>query len=392
MKRASNYPAISLLFLSSLVSGIFWFNNSAIYPFIASDLNLGISVLGVMSAGFLAGVGLIQIPSGLLAMRIGMKDAILYGTVISSLATLATALVSDPLALELLRFVVGAGLALMFTPGVSLVASYYPHGSEGFGVGVYDSFSLTGGIFAYIGDTLLASSFGWRATLELDAAAGFVVGLAFFIIIPREKVREDFRIHVPKIRNVLLDNWLLTVGFSLLGLEFASALVGNFMVYFLSSGLKESALFAGIVGSVLPAAGVASSAYFGRIFDRTKKAKLLIVSLGALSAAGLAVSALNTLSGSVLSTLMVGYFSSAGFIVCIAAARKLSEKHEMEYEVLGVSWVITLSLFGSFFGPIFFSFAVISFGYASAWIFSGLISLGFFAPLLVSMVRRFPNP
>jgi len=160
MKRASNYPAISLLFLSSLVSGIFWFNNSAIYPFIASDLNLGISVLGVMSAGFLAGVGLIQIPSGLLAMRIGMKDAILYGTVISSLATLATALVSDPLALELLRFVVGAGLALMFTPGVSLVASYYPHGSEGFGVGVYYSFSLTGGIFAYIG------THSWRRLLD----------------------------------------------------------------------------------------------------------------------------------------------------------------------------------------------------------------------------------
>ncbi|HYB04284.1 MAG TPA: MFS transporter, partial [Nitrososphaerales archaeon] len=381
----------SLLFSSSLVSGIFWFNNSAIYPFIASNLNLGISVLGVMSAGFLAGVGLIQIPTGLLAMRIGMKDAILVGTAISSLATFATALVSDPLALEALRFAVGAGLALMFTPGVSLVASYYPHGREGFGVGVYDSFSLTGGIFAYIGDVLLASSFGWRATLEIDAAAGFAVGLAFFLIIPREKMREDFSIHVPKVRNVFLDSWLLTVGFSLLGLEFASALVGNFMVYFLSSGLKESALFAGIVGSVLPAAGVASSAYFGRIFDRTKKTKLLILSLGVLSAAGLAISALNTLSGSVLSTLMVGYFSSAGFIVCVAAARKLSEKHEMEYEVLGVSWVITMSLVGSFFGPIFFSFAVISFGYVQAWIFSGLISIGFFAPLIVSMTRRYPN-
>ena len=89
---------------------------------------------------------------------------------------------------------------------------------------------------------------------------------------------------------------------------------------------------------------------------------------------------------------MVGYFNSAGFIVCIAAARKLSEKHETEYEVLGISWVITLSLLGSFFGPIFFSFAVISFGYVVAWIFSGLISLGFFAPLIASMVRRYPNP
>ncbi len=252
MKRPTNYSATSLLFSSSLVSGIFWFNNSAIYPFIASNLNLGISVLGVMSAGFLAGVGLIQIPSGLLAMRIGMKDAILIGTTISSLATFATALVSAPLALEVLRFVVGTGLALMFTPGVSLVASYYPHGSEGLGVGIYDSFSLAGGIFAYIGDVLLASSFGWRATLEVDAIAGFAVGLVFFVIIPGEKVREDFSIHVPKVRNVLLDRWLLTVGFSLLGLEFASALVGNFMVYFLVVRLEGKCSFFGNRGKRSP--------------------------------------------------------------------------------------------------------------------------------------------
>ncbi len=371
-----------------MVSGIFWFNNSAIYPFIASNLNLGISVLGIMSAGFLAGVGLTQIPSGLLAMRMGLKGTILLGVGVASLSTLTTAVVSTPLALEILRFFVGAGLALLFTPGVSLVASYFPHGKEGLAVGVYDAFSLVGGIFAYIGSSLLAVSFGWRESLEVEAAMGIAVGLAFFLIIPKETMREDFQIHFPKIRNVLIDRWLLIVGLSLLGLEFASALVGNFMVYFLSSGLKETALFAGLVGSILPAGGVASSAIFGRIFDRTGRIKLLILALGVLSAAGLVISALNTLGGSLLSTVLVGFFGSAGFIVCVSAARKLSAKHETEYEVLGVSWVITLSLVGSFFGPIVFSFAVISFGYIPAWIASGLISIAFFSPLIWNMMTN----
>jgi len=57
-----------------------------------------------------------------------------------------------------------------------------------------------------------------------------------------------------------------------------------------------------------------------------------------------------------------------------------------------VSWVITLSLFGSFFGPIFFSFVVVSVGYETAWILSGLISLGFFAPLLGSMATKHSDP
>jgi MFS family permease len=354
-------------------------------------LKLGIAVLGLMSASFLAGVGLFQIPSGLLSMRIGMKNTIIIGTAISSFATLASAVQSDPLSLIVLRFIIGAGIAFMFTPGVSLIASYYPAGREGFGVGVYDAFSLTGGIFAYIGNTIIASQYGWRLALALNAVGGLVVGLAFLAIIPRETIREDFKIHVPKIKNVLLDRWLLTVGISLLGLEFASALVGNFMVFYLSSGLRENPLVSGLIASLLPISGVIASVAFGRIFDQTKKMKPLILCLGILTAFGLAVSALNDLNGSVLSTLIVGFFSSGGFIVCIAASRQLT-KHEMEYEVLGVSWAITLSLFGSFFGPIFFSYAVIFVGYESAWIFSSLISLGFFAPLVISWARKYPNP
>jgi MFS family permease len=324
-------------------------------------------------------------------MRIGMKGAIIVGTVMSSLATLASAVQSDPLSLIILRFIIGAGLAFMFTPGVSLIARYFPMGKEGFGVGLYDAFSLSGGIFAYIGNTIIASLFGWRTALALNAVGGLLVGLAFLAVIPRESTSEGFKIRLPKIRNILLDKWLLIVGFSLLGLEFASALVGNFMVFYLSSGLRQNALISGVIGSLLPISGVGASVSFGKIFDRTNNMKPLILFLGILTAFGLAVSALNDLNGSVLSTLMVGFFGSGGFIVCVAASRRLGN-HEVEYEVLGVSWVITLSLVGSFFGPIFFSYAVIFAGYEFAWIFSSLVCLGFFAPLVVSWARKYPNP
>ncbi len=251
-----------------------------------------------------------------------MKGTIIIGTAMSSLATLASAVQSDAFGLIVLRFIIGAGLAFMFTPGVSLIASYYPPGKEGFGVGVYDAFSLIGGIFAYVGNTIIASQYGWRIVLASNAATGLVVGLAFLAIMPRESIREDFKIHVPKIKNLLLDRWLLTVGISLLGLEFASALVGNFMVFYLSSGLRQNPLVSGLIASLLPISGVTASVIFGKIFDRTKKMKPLILCLGTLTAFGLAVSALNNLNGSILSTLFVGFFSSGGFIVCVAASRQ----------------------------------------------------------------------
>ena len=55
-------------------------------------------------------------------MKIGLKNVVLLGTDISTLATLATAVASNTVELVLLRLLVGAGLALMFTPGVSLIA------------------------------------------------------------------------------------------------------------------------------------------------------------------------------------------------------------------------------------------------------------------------------
>jgi MFS family permease len=332
---------------------------------------------------------LFQIPAGIISMRLGMKRTVILGTATSLSATFLSAIVSSSFLLILLRLVAGSGIALLFTPGVSLIASYYPMGSEGFGVSVYDGSSCVGGIFAYVADVIIASALGWRAALTINALVGVLVGIAFFAILPNERKRIGFEIRLSKIRDVLLDSWLLTIGLSLLGLEFTSALVGNFMVFYLSSGLKETALFSGLVGSVLPAAGLASTAFIGKVFDRTQRPKVLILLLGILSALGLAVSALETLGGSLLSTSMVGFFGSAGFIVCIAASRKISGKHhdESEYEVLGISWVITLSLVGSFVAPIFFSFATVSLGYPVAWISSALISLVFFLPLVLSMFK-----
>jgi hypothetical protein len=62
----------------------------------------------------------------------------------------------------------------------------------------------------------------------------------------------------------------------------------------------------------------------------------------------------------------------------------LPSNREPEYEALAVSWAISLSLVGSFFAPVFFSYAVLFHGYDFAWVASSLLSLGFFVPLVLS--------
>jgi len=373
--------AITILFLASLFTGICWWNIGSIFPFIASDLKIDISALGLLTASFLAGVGIFQIPSGIISMRIGLKRVIEIGTLLCSLGLLTNAFESDTVSMVVSRFIIGAGVALLFTPGVSLVARYYPKGKEGFGVGLYDACSLAGGIFGLIGATVLASLTSWRFVLISNGLAGLVIGLALFFIIPRDTMRQDFKVKTSSIVRILSDRWIIVIGVALLGLELASTLVGNFTVYFLSSGVNEGVIMSSLIASLYPVAGIIGTIAFGKLFDRAKSVKRLILVTGVLTGVALAISAVSSLGGSALSTSLVGSFSSAGFILCISAARQV-KSHELEYEVLGVSWAITLSLVGSLFGPLYFSYSVISFGYEFAWISSSLLALVFLVPLV----------
>ena len=387
MRSIPNYPAICVLFLSSLFSGISWFNIASIFPFIASDLGIGIAQLGLMSATFLAGVGLGQVPAGIISAKIGLKRTIVLGTIVSSFAILLSATVYDPIYLIVLRFLVGIAAAFISTPGIILSARYFATGREGFAVGLYDASSLIGGVVGLVGNAIIATSLGWRVALATNGVAGLFLVVALLFAIPKENVRIDFKMRASSVRKVLLDRWLVTLGLALLGLEITVALVGNFMVVYLNSGQGKNVVTSGVSTSLLPIFGILPTIAFGRFFDRAKDVRKLIIYLGLLTASGLAISAFSTLVSAILSTSLVGFFEGAGYILCVVAARH-GNKHETEYEVLGVSWTLTLSLVGSFFAPIFFSYAVILNGYSFAWIASSLLSIGFFFPLVLTSVKH----
>ena len=105
---------------------------------------------------------------------------------------------------------------IQFYPGSESNREVFPAGEGGFWSRKRTIRSLfSEEVFAYIGNSLIASEFGWRVALGIDGVAGMVTGLAFFGVMPRESVREDFKIHVPKIkkrspRRLASNRWTLT--------------------------------------------------------------------------------------------------------------------------------------------------------------------------------------
>jgi MFS family permease len=377
-----NRAAITALVLGRVVYAINWYNMAAVFSLIASEFKQDVSGLGLVTAAFYIGIGLFQVPGGLLAAKFGPRLTVICGTTIASSTALLTGLAGNLFTIAVLRFLVGAGMALVFAPAVVLVTRFLRRGAEGLGIGIYNSAFSLGGTIGLSGWAVLAAAFGWRISLFTSGLLGLVTVVLIVVFSPRDSVRSDFKIDYRKLRATLLDRWLIVLSIALFGLGVGSTVVGNFMAYYLESVSHIGVGVAGEVASLAVASALVTAPFSGRVFDRFGNAKMLLLLTGAVMALGVGVAFIGSLYAAVLSGVLVGLASGAGFTFGFAAARE-ANRFGPEYETLAVSWVNGIALFGDFAPPLVFSFFVVSFGYSFAWLCVAVITLGLMLPVLL---------
>jgi MFS family permease len=408
----------SLLF-ARIIYAINWFNIASIFSHIALDFKQDISLLGLLSTSFLLGVGLFQVPGGILAAIHGSRRTAIYGITIASSAALLSGLSSQLQQIEVLRFVVGIGMALFFGSSVTLITRYLGRGSAGFAVALLNSAHSIGGIVGIFGWIILAEVVGWRQSLLLSGVFGLISSVFLIAFLPRKWLEEEeeeeggggggggthSQIKLLDIRKVLFDKSLFALGLVLLGAQIAWGLPLTFIVFYLEDYLKVNSSTAGFIAGLGLISGVVSAPVFGRIYDRTKNiTRLLFVCGLAMSAgvAGFAITTITTPSAILyiagISNALVGVFSAGVFTIAYTLAKEAYRKSNSElknqedpkstitknssdiYDSLAVGWVNGLSLFGAFWIPILFSFVVQHLGYAIGWLVGGIFSLLFILP------------
>jgi MFS family permease len=122
-----------------VIYAINWFNIASIFSHIASDFKQDVTLLGLLTTSFLIGIGLFQVPGGILAAVQGSRRTAIYGITIASSAALLCGLSSQIQQMEVLRFIVGLGMALFFGSSVTLITRYFGRGSEGFAIASLNS-------------------------------------------------------------------------------------------------------------------------------------------------------------------------------------------------------------------------------------------------------------
>lgn len=361
------------LFFSRAIYAVNWYNVAAVFTFIAYDLRLNISGLGVATACFYMGVGLFQVPGGIIAAKFGARRITIIGMLISSLAALLSAFTSQFYQLVLLRFLVGVGMALFFGPGITLVARTFRRESEGFGVGTFQSAFYVGGALGLFAWSVLADVVGWRFSLITSGVLGVLGCLLLFLKVPEAERDSGFTIRTEDLRKILSNRWLVLISLELFGFGSGTFLISSFMVYYLEQSLHLSPSFAGIIGSLAPLCAIVASPLCGTLYSRTKNARLLLFSLGLILAAAMALDAVGNVEAAMVSSLIAG-LGSGSFTVGYLAARDHMAA-SARYESLAVSWVNTIQMLAGFWSPVMFSLLVLSFGYSFSWLVSAVYTL-----------------
>ena len=382
----ARWAAVALL-VGQAVSAGYFYSPSSVYLYMAKDLGQNVSGLGDLSTAFVIGIGGFQIPGGILAEKVGPRKTIIYGTFIAAASTLLTALPSQIALLSLLRFLTGVGMAFIFAPCITLVTKFFQREHMGVGVGLVGGAFDLGGVAVIPGWAELGRLEGWRLSFVIAGILGLLALAAIILLVPKDEVRPDFRFRAAGLKNVLLNKWFLAFGIAALSVQVGWNTIGQFMVFYLQNTYTMAPATAGLAGSVFLFCALISSPLAGRIYSKAGRPMTMLVGGGLLSAAGLATAALMSPYAPWVSTAVVGLADGFGFTTAYILAREVNGP-DPEYETLAVSWVNGITLFGSFWTPILFSYSALGFGYPVAWFVSGLASLPLLIPILALRLRK----
>jgi len=368
------------LFLARVLYTINWFNVSSIFYFISLDFHLDISSLGLITTSFIIGVGIFQIPAGILAAKFGSRRLSIFGILFSSLMVIISGLLEDIVLIAILRFLVGIGMACFFGPSITLITKFLGEKNTGLGVGILNSAHAIGALIGIFGWIPIADLIGWHLAIIIGGVCGVIITIFMELNLIND-LKTRIKIEIRDLKIVLLNRSLITLGFALLGFQTGASLTLTFMVLYLIEKLNIEPVLAGFFGSLSLITGIIVSPLFGKIYNKIHNTKKLLFICSLISASSIMLLYIHSIYVVIGSILVAGIFLSMGFVVVYAKAKQ-DYGIKIEYQTLAISFVNGISLTGSFWVPIVFSYFVHEYGYDFAWIMAGILIIFLSLPLL----------
>jgi MFS transporter, ACS family, glucarate transporter len=194
------------LFILSAVSFLDRVNISVAASAIASEYRLSDVQLGWVFSSFLWGYAIFQTFGGWLADKLGPRRVLTAGVVWWGIFTALTAAVSPALTgavffFVTVRFLLGAGEAIIYPASNQFVSRWIPTQERGFANGL-----IFAGVGAGAGSapaivTYIMVHYGWRWSFWLSALLGLLVGVVWYLT-ARDRPEEHPRVSPGELRHI----------------------------------------------------------------------------------------------------------------------------------------------------------------------------------------------
>ena len=265
------------------------------------DFGIGAAALGNLSALYFYSYVAMQIPTGVLADRLGPRRLLSLGALVAGIGTVFFALAQDILWANIGRFLIGGSVAVAFVGLLKIAVNWFPPRYFAMVSGMALFFGIVGAVSAGPPLRMLMNSFDWRFVILCSAGATFLLFVAIWLFVrdhPHEKGYADLvkleartggkarynvwqgLVQVFKHKNILL---LFMIPGGVVGCVLTFS--GLWGVPYLTTHQGLSTTKASVLTSILLVAWAVGGPVFGWLSDRLGHRKPLFLAgcLGALA-------------------------------------------------------------------------------------------------------------
>ena len=157
-------------------------------PVWQTALDTSRSQLGLLITLYFVALAVLQVPTGILAERIGERSLLIGGTVVAGLGFVMMALPGGTAMLAVTLVIAGLGSSVQHPLGSTLVARAYGPGSRRVAIGTYNfSGDLGKMLFPVLGGLALASV-GWQTITTGFGILAIISAIVFLVLLRRMRI------------------------------------------------------------------------------------------------------------------------------------------------------------------------------------------------------------
>jgi nitrate/nitrite transporter NarK len=310
---AHRWKALGFVALLGFVLSANYTNHGPLVPTLIKELSITMAMAGLFTTAVFFTHGLMQIPGGIFADKIGAKKVITFGLLIITVGNFLTGMSDSYYSILAWKFFTGIGTGCAIVGGLRYVPTFFAGKEIQMAQGIYGGSILLGSGFVIYGVPQLLSAFGWHGVFFSTGTMAVVLLVLWYLFAPETPTSGIARKIEWRIMLGQRNTWLLSL--AQLGSFGTIISAGVWVNTLLIRNLHLDPKTAGIVGSLVLLLGIFSRPVGGVILDRKwMTPKLLLIVSSALLALGyLAIGYADTLPMAIAAIVFTGIMAGLPF-------------------------------------------------------------------------------